>query len=117
MKISNFDASQSLQVMRSTQETGKLGFAIAKNARKLTDELEEYDAKRNELIARYGTPDTKEDGKYHFTPEQAKEFNAALKEYDRIEFEFSPMRVPEEVFFGGKLNSDQMYVLMWMCEE
>lgn len=115
MKITNAEAWNRLQALKSVKETGLLGFAIAKNMRKLADELTEYDAKRNELIQKYGTPI--EGNQYQFTSENAKNYYAEMAQYDSIEIEFEPMQVSEEVFCGGTLTSDQMYVLMWMVKE
>ena len=115
MKITNLEAWNITQMMADINESGKLGFTIAKNMRKLADELKEYDAKRNELIEKYGA--ALGDGRFSFSKENAAKFQEEMEEYDGIEFEFSPMTVSEEVFCGGNLNSAQMYTLMWMVEE
>lgn len=115
MKITNLEAWNFLQSSSEINESGKLGFAIAKNMRKLADELKEYDAKRNELIEKYGT--AMGDGRFSLTSENASMLQKEMAEYDSIEFEFSPMTVSEEVFYGGSLNSNQMYTLMWMVDE
>ena len=115
MKITNLEAWSCVQMISGVKETGKLGFAIAKNARKLKDELKEYDAKRDELIEKYGT--ALGDGRFNLTSENASMLQEEMAEYDSIEFEFEPLKVSEEVFCGGNLTSDQMYMLMWMVDE
>ena len=115
MKMTNIEAWSCLQTAANIRESGKLGFAIAKNMRKLSNELVEYDAKRRELIQTYGTD--LGDGRFSFSPEAAERFNAEISEYDSMTFDFEPMTVSEEVFCGGNLTSDQMYALMWMCQE
>jgi len=115
MKMTNVEGAQCLSVMMSIQEKGKLGFAIAKNMRKLNDELREYFAKRDELIMQYGE---KRDGdRYWVPPEKAQEFIDALSVYDEIEFDFEPQKINEEEFCSGSLTSDQMYALYWMINE
>ena len=115
MKLKNVDAYQSFIIMQESSEIGMLGFAIAKNMRKLANELIEYDNKRNELIKKYGT---QTDGdKYQFTIEDSKRFYEEMKPFDELEIEFEPMTVTEETFAGGSLTSDQMYPLMWMVKE
>ena len=114
MKVTNIEAWNCLQMMGGIKEPGKLGFAIAKNMRKLLDELVEYEAKRNEAIQKYGVP--MGDGRFNFTPENAVKFGDEMSEYDSIEFEFEPMTISEDVFCSGSLTSDQMYALMWMVE-
>ena len=115
MKIKNVDAYNSFAVMQASKETGILGFAIAKNMRKMANELVEYDNKRNELIQQYGVKT--EGNQYQFTAENAKKFYDEMAQYDEVEIEFEPMQVSEEVFCGGTLTSDQMYALMWMVKE
>ena len=115
MKITNAEAYGSFGVLQELKEKGVLGFAVAKNMRKLADELVEYDARRNEAIQKYGAQ--MGDGRFSFTPENAEQFGMEMSEYDSIKFDFEPMRVSEEVFCSGSLTSDQMYALMWMVEE
>lgn len=115
MKLKNADAYHSFLVMQQSKESGMLGFAIAKNMRKLANELVEYDGKRNELIRKYGTP--VEGEQYQFTAENSRRFFEEMKPFDELEIEFEPMTVTEEVFVGGNLTSDQMYSLMWMVKE
>lgn len=115
MKIKNADAYNALVVMQSMKESGILGFAIARNMRKLANELIEYDSKRNELIKKYGTQT--EGDRYQFTAEDSKRFYEEMKPFDELEIEFEPMTVTEEVFVGGNLTSNQMYSLMWMVKE
>ena len=114
MKITNLEALTFVQTAGVLKESGKLGFAIAKNMRKLADELVEYDQKRGEIIQKYGIPEG--DNRYRFTEENAKKFYEEMEEYDAMEFEFQPTTVSEEVFCSGGLTSDQMYALMWMVE-
>ena len=114
MKITNAEAWGCLQIAGGLKEPGRLGFALAKNMRKLADELVEYEAKRNELIEKYGN--ALGDGRFNFTPENAAKFQKEMEEYDAIEFEFEPTKVSEDVFCSGSLTSDQMFSLMWMVE-
>lgn len=115
MRMTNAEGAQCLSIMMNIQEKGKLGFAIAKNMRKLNDELREYFAKRDELIQEYGE---KQDGdQYRIPPEAAQKFIDELREYDEIPFDFEPQTIDEEAFASGSLTSDQMYALMWMVNE
>lgn len=113
MKITNVDAYTCLNIMSGLKESGKLGFAIAKNMRKLSDELVEFIEKRNSLLKLYGN---EQDGNIVVPPENLPSFFKAFNEYASIEFEFQPQTVTEEVFCGGSLTSDQMFQLYWMVE-
>lgn len=112
MKMKNVEAFQYAGIMTSLNESGKLGFAIAKNRRKLESELKEYNEARDNLIETYGTPNG--DGTYSFTAEGMAKFMEGIAEYDGIEFEFQPQTVDEDTFCSGSLTSQQMYMLDWM---
>ena len=112
MKITNIEAFQSVQTLSALKERGKLGYAIARNMRKLEEELTEYTERRNELIKAYGSPTG--DGEYQIPAANMGAFFKEMDEYNEIEFEFQPHTVTEDVFCSGSLTSDQMYILDWM---
>jgi len=115
MKLKNRDALVSILVLKNTKETGKLGFAIAKNARKLSEELVEYNNIRDGLLEKYGKDDGY--GEFTLTKDNLARLNEELEQYSEIEIDFEPMTVDEETFYGGNLTSDQMYALMWMVKQ
>ena len=115
MRMTNAEGAECLSIMMNISEKGKLGFAIAKNMRKLNDELREYFAKRDELIMKYGKK--QDDNKYFIPTESVQKFLDDMKEYDEIKFEFDPQTISEEDFCAGNLTSDQMYALYWMIAE
>lgn len=115
MRMTNSEGAKCLSVMMNIHEKGKLGFTIAKNMRRLGDELREYFEKRDELIQKYGKK--QEGDQYRIPPESAQKFVDELKEYDEIEFDFEPQMISENDFCAGDLTSDQMYELYWMVTE
>ena len=115
MKITNAEAYQYFQALQDAKEAGMLGFAIAKNMRKLAGELVEYEQKRSELLQKHG--EDIGNGKFQLTGEHVLQYLAEMKPFDELAFEFEPMTVSEEVFCGGSLTSDQMYNLFWMVSE
>ena len=115
MTLTNEKAFESYELLVSLgNETGKLGFAIMKNVRKLGTELEEFMAKRNELFKKYGT---EEDGVYTVPAEKVPAFLEEYKTYSEIEMEFQPHLIDEDVFCSGGLTSEQMLTLEWMVKE
>ena len=94
------------------KETGKLGYAIARNLRKLKSELTEFYSTREELIKKYGTEN--DDGSYTLPKENIGAFVSELNEYGDMSFEYAPCYVSVDELCGGNLTSDQMYVLDWM---
>lgn len=115
MRMTNAEGAQCLSIMMNIQEKGRLGFAIAKNMRKLNEELREYSEKRDELIMKYGE---QQDGdQYKIPPEKVNDFMNELREYDDMKFDFEPQTISEDDFCSGSLTSDQMYALYWMVSE
>lgn len=115
MKLTNSVMWESIQVLSNTKETGKLGYACARNLRKLMGECREYMEIRDKLLAKYGTPDGT--GRYTFEPEKAKEFSKEIIEYAAISHEVDVMQVDEETFCSGSLTTKEMFTLEWMVKE
>ena len=115
MKLTNAQMFESLLVLNQAEETGVLGFAIAQNRRKLTEELKEYAIKRDELLREYGTEAG--EGKFTLEPEAVVAFSAALRPYAEMTADVAVRQVSEEVFCSGSLTSSQMLALDWMVKE
>lgn len=115
MTMTNGEAFNSVQILETLRETGKLGYAVAKNLRRLKDELTEFYAKREELIRKYGSEN--EDGSFAIPKEAVTPFISEFREYESMLFEYSPCKISEDVFCSGNLTSDQMYALDWMVDE
>lgn len=116
MILTNAQMYESVSTLANAKdEKGLLGYAVAVNLRKLTAEVREYAAKRDELLAEHGT--AAGDNKYNFTPAQAAAFNEALAPYSDLTCDVQVMQVEPEIFYGGGLTSAQMYALSWMVKE
>ena len=114
MYLTNKTIWDSIQALGSVNEKGKLGYACAHNLRKLMDAGKEFMEVRDRMLQVYGTDDG--NGKFEFTPDGAKAFREAIREYEEIEHEVDVYRIPEEVFTSGDLTSKHMYVLEWMVK-
>lgn len=115
MKLTNAQMYDSLLVLNQAEEKGVLGFAIAMNRRKLTEELKEYAAKRDELLAKYGTDEG--GGKFRLPSEVIPAFSAELRPYAEMTADVAVRQVSEEDFCSGSLTSSQMLALEWMVKE
>lgn len=114
MKLTNAKIFDSIPVLaQAKDEKGLLGYAIAVNLRKLSGEIKEYTAKRDELLGQFGTD--LGDGKFQVA--DAGAFFEALQPYATLEADVPVMRVAPDVFYGGNLTSAQMYALDWMVKE
>lgn len=115
MTLTNAQMFDSLLVLNQAEEKGVLGFAIAKNRRKLAEEVKEYAAKRDELLKEYGVE--QEAGRYQIPAEKVPAFSAALRPYAEMTADVAVHRVSVEDFCSGSLTSTQMQVLEWMVKE
>lgn len=115
MKMNNEQMLNSLICLSHLEEKGVLGFAIAKNRKKLAVEVQEYSQKRDELLQEYGT-DIGE-GRFQLLPENAAKFFEALKPFNELTVDVPVMRVTPEVFCSGNLTTSMMETLDWMVED
>ena len=115
MKMTNAQMWESIQTLSCVKETGKLGYACARNLRRLMDACKEYMEMRDKLMIEYGKSEG--DGKFTFEPEKAQIFTEALSDYAVIEHDVDVFQVSEDVFCGGALTTKEMYALDWMVKE
>ena len=115
MILTNEKMFESVAVLSRAEETGMLGDAIARNRKKLTDEVLDYAKKRDELIAEFG--EYIGNGQFRLLPENAARFYEALRPYSELTADVAVMQVAPEVFYSGNLTSAQMFTLSWMVNE
>lgn len=115
MILTNSKMFDSLLVLNQMEEKGVLGFAIAQNRRKLSEEVKEYAAKRDELLKEYGTDEG--DGRFTILAEKVPAFSAALRPFAEMTADVAVRQVSEADFCGGNLTSSQMLALDWMVKE
>lgn len=114
MKMTNEQMFNSLILLSKLEEKGMLGFAIARNRKKLAEECKEYAEKRDELLKEFGTDIG--NGQFQIPPDKASDFLEALEPYSVLEFDVAVMTVSPDVFYSGSLTSSQMFALDWMVE-
>lgn len=115
MKLTNAQMYESLLVLNQVEEKGVLGFAIAQNRRKLSEEVKEYAQKRDELLAKYGTEEG--EGRFRLGSDAIPAFSQELRPYAEMTADVAVRQVSEEDFCSGSLTSSQMLVLEWMVKE
>lgn len=115
MELTNAVMWESIQVLKDCQEKGKLGYACARNLRKLMEECREYMHIRDRLLDKYGTNDGM--GHYTFEGDRAKAFAQELMDYATISHDVDVMLLDEETFYSGSLTAKEMFTLGWMVKE
>ena len=114
MKFTNAKAYDALLALLSVSETGRLGYAIAKNARKIRDEIQEYINKREGAVSEYGSDNG--NGAYVIKPDDIERCLAEFEDLNDIECDIDIMTVDTNTFCSGNLTSNDMLALEWMEE-
>lgn len=98
----------------------KVGYAAARNYRRLSESLTEYVAFKNELIEKYGEPEKDEDGHEFFsikiTSPNFKSFCDELAPLGEIEQEVEIMTLNYEDAIGS-LTGEELLGVDWMFED
>ena len=115
MKMTNKQMYDSVVVMAQAKEKGKLGYAIARNRRKLESEVVEYSQKRDEIIKKYGKQ-IEGTNRFELQTDALTKINGELAEYNDITCEVDVMQVSLDELCSGNLDCEQMYVLDWMVK-
>ncbi len=115
MVLTNKEMFDSLAVFTKVKEKGLLGFAIAKNKRRIMSEIQEYVEKRDELLKKYG--EDIGDGKFQLLQKDAEKFFKEIQPYNDLSIDIPVMQVSQEVFYSGNLDSSEMFMIDWMVRE
>lgn len=102
--------------------TDIIGYAAARNTRILTNEIQEYIARREELVAKYGEEVLDDDGnptgqiQLRFDSPKFKDYSDEIIEWAEIEHEPPIYKIPTEKCIGI-LSGRQMLEIGWMLED
>ena len=121
MKLTNTQMSTYLysleQIAPKTQ--GKLAYAIAKNMRKLENELIEYNDIKNKTLAKYGTAD--ENGIYSLKVDGSEAFQKFAEEMQPYNNDVSDVSItmvdPDDVYKAGLNGTETMQILFMIKDE
>lgn len=110
MTTTNGKAFEILMTLAALEETGRLGFAIAKQRRLIETELQEFIERRNQAIRDHMDADGT------MSPEGIAAANEDIRDYIDLPCDFPVYHVTEDVFTSGGLTAAQMYELDFMVE-
>lgn len=107
MKLTNIEADNLLQALNNISDkvSGKSAYIIARNIRKLDDELQEYIKIKNEIIIKYG--EKGEDGLYNIqiNTDAFENYVAEMSKYMDIEINVDIMMIPPDDIFDTQLTA------------
>lgn len=112
MIMTNEEMSRNIEILSKLEEQHTLGYAIARNARKMKDAAAEYLNERAKVFQECG----KNAGNGKISVDM-NVFNERVGEIAKIEHEVDIFQVDEETFLSGSLTSGQMEALLWMVKD
>ena len=118
MKYTNLQLQNYFDILNkiASKVTGKLAYLVTKNARKISEELQEYTDIRNNKLRQYGE---ERDGQIFLSidSENYSKFIAEMAEYDEIELELSFLMAEPEDLYTSNLNAIEMDQISFMIND
>ena len=118
MKYTNLQLQNYFDVLNNiaSKVTGKLAYLVTKNARKISEELQEYTDIRNNKLRQYGE---ERDGQISLSvdSENYPKFIAEMAEYDEIELELSFLMAEPADLYTSNLNAIEMDQISFMIND
>lgn len=119
MKLTNIEMSNYLNSLQqiSNKVKGKLGYAVARNIRKISDELIEFENIRLEHIRKYGTDNGNGECVIKKDTEEYDKFLTDMQEYATISHDVDIYTVDAEIVMDSDLTADEMNMIYFMIKE
>ena len=118
MKYTNIQLQTYFDILNSvaSKATGKLAYIIARNARKIFEELQEYTKIRNDKLYQYGEKKGDQLFLSADSPNYQK-FITEMAEYDKIESELSFLKVEPKDLYTSNLNAIEIDQISFMIND
>ena len=123
MNTRNYQMDNMLRALEPLLERRDIiGYAAARNARLLREQLTEYHGVRDELVEKYGERELDEEGnetgRMRVSPssERFRDFIDELQRYADISHDFDPFRIKYTEAIGN-LSGQEMLAVDWMFED
>ena len=118
MKYTNIQLRTYFDILNSiaSKATGKLAYIIARNARKIFEELQEYTKIRNDKLYQYGEKKGNQLFLSADSPNYQK-FLTEMAEYDEIESELSFLKVEPKDLYTSNLNAIEIDQISFMIND
>lgn len=118
MKLTNGEMNIYLNSLTdiSVKVKGKLAYCVARNIRKISNELIEFERIKNDYICEHGH---EENGRYiiNINTKEYADFLIFIKEYIEIEHDIDIMLVESEEIYKSDLTGDEILKLDFMIKE
>ena len=119
MKLTNIQMDNHLQALSKISEkvTGRLAYAVARNIRKISEELVEYQNLKDKAIFKYG--ETNENGvaSIRVGSDAYDKFVEEMKEYTDIAHEVPIEMITKDELLSSPLNANEILTIDFMVSE
>lgn len=119
MKLTNIEMSRHINSLNkiSNKVKGKLGYAVARNIRKISDELIEFENIRLEHICKYGTDNGNGECVIKKDTQEYNQFLTDMQEYATISHDVDIYMIDAEEIFKSDLTADEITTIDFMINE
>lgn len=119
MKLTNIEMTNYVNSLQniSSKVKGKLGYAVARNIRKITNELTEFENIRLEYIRKYGTVNENGECIIKKDTEEYDKFITDMQEYVTISHDVDIYMIDVEEIIKSDLTADEITSIDFMINE
>lgn len=119
MKLTNVQMDNYLQAMQEISEkvTGKFAYAVARNMRKISEELVEYQNLKNKAIFKYGETDEMGRASIKIGSDAFEKYVEEMKEYSDITHDVTIQTITKEELLSSPLNANEILTIDFMVDE
>lgn len=119
MTMTNIEMLNRLTYLQSisSKVTGKLGFAVAKNIRRIANECDDFMKIKDDLVRKYGTQTDDGNIVIRQNSESYDKFMDELKVYTDLQCDVDIYTVDEKELCESALNADEMLMIGFMVKE
>ena len=119
MKLTNRDMDIYINALSKISDnvTGKLAYAVARNIRKLSNELVEYQNMNNKTIEKYGTKNDKGTYSIRVDSEEYLKYLEEMQDVQDLEYEIDIQTVSEDIIENSNLNAQEILSIDFMIAE
>lgn len=119
MKLTNIEMSNHLNSLNqiSSKVKGKLGYAVARNIRKISNELIEFENIRLEHIRKYGTENDNGECVIKKDTTEYNQFLIDMQEYATISHDVDIYIIDAEFVMESDLTANEINTIYFMIKE
>lgn len=119
MKLTNQTMDEYLRALQAISDkvTGKFAYAVARNMRKLSNELIEYRTIKDDTIRKFGEDNGQGSFQIMIGSDAFKKYFEEMKQYNDIEHDVQLMQIEQADLLNSSLNANEILSVDFMVKE